>query len=279
MEKYILGQSKIGIITKKSPKVALSIKLKENSYYDNALIFGYIKDLNEEVIENANISFLRKDNSIIGSVYSSEDGLYTFYGAKFNSEVRIIVKKSGYKRYVSNLEEICLRKYKYNVCLRKSAIKTKTLISGHLVDKNNIPLEGIFIYLIKKSCSNAKCIYKTTISNFYGQFIFSNIPKGEYIILINNSDYVTYNKYIEIIETNKIFNIDIELAKKEICTLITGQITNDMGKIIPNALVILYRVEKDGKLITEEYDICDENGRYSFINIPYNNYIVKAIES
>lgn len=279
MERYILGQSKIGIITKKSPKIALSIQLKDNSYYDNALIFGYIKDFDEETIENANVSFLRKDNSAIGSVYSSEDGLYTFYGAKFDSKVRIIVKKSGYKSYVSDLEEICLRKYKYNICLKKLPEITMALISGHLVDEHNIPLEDMFIYLIKRSCSNTKCIYKTTISNIYGQFIFTNIPKGEYIIFINNSDYNTYNKYIKIIETNKIYNLDIKLSKKEIFTEITGQITDDTGNIISNALVILYRVEKDGKLIPVKYNLCDKNGRYSFVNIPFYNYIVKANES
>ncbi|MBF8983932.1 carboxypeptidase regulatory-like domain-containing protein [Lutibacter sp. B2] len=276
MDKYILGQSHIGGITKDAPEVVLSLQLEKNTYYDNSLIYGHITDLCENPIENATVSFLNKDNEKIGSVYSSEEGLYTYFGVKYNNKVKIIVKKPGYKSTISDLLKICLKKFKYNVSLKELPISTKTLISGHLVDEDNIPLEGLFVYLLKICCSDNKWLYKTTISNQYGQFIFQNIPKGKYLILINNPIFDTYNKHIEIIKTDKIFAIDITLIKKEISTKITGQITDDTGKSIPNAIVVLYRVEEDKKLIPVKYTLCDEEGRYSFTNIPYNNYIVKA---
>ncbi|WFD10887.1 carboxypeptidase-like regulatory domain-containing protein [Tepidibacter hydrothermalis] len=97
-------------------------------------------------------------------------------------------------------------------------------------------------------------------------------------MLINNPNFNTYNKHIQIIEAAKILNIDITLIKKEVSTKITGLITDNTGKVIPNALVVLFRIEEDQKLIPVKYTLCDEEGRYSFINIPYNNYIIKAKE-
>ncbi|WFD10890.1 carboxypeptidase-like regulatory domain-containing protein [Tepidibacter hydrothermalis] len=111
MDKYILGQSKIANITKDSPEVVLSLQLKKNAYYNNTLIYGYITDLDGKPIENANVIFLNKNNEEIGSIYSSKEGLYTYFGVIYNSIVKIIVKKSGYKSNISDLLKICLKKF------------------------------------------------------------------------------------------------------------------------------------------------------------------------
>lgn len=275
MDKYILGQSNTGNVTKDTPEVTLNIQLEKNTYFNNSLIYGYVTDLCGKPIENATINFINENNKNLGSVCSSKEGLYTFFKVKYNSKVKIVVKKKGYKTNFSSFLIICLKKFNYNVLLKELPISAKALISGHILDKDNIPLEGIIIYLLKNSCNNYT-IFKSTISNKYGQFVFQNIPKEKYLIIINNSNFKTYNKQIKLLETDNIFNIDIKLIKKDLYTRITGQITDDTGEVIPNAIVVLYKITESQELISIKYTLCDEEGKYIFTNIPFGNYIVKA---
>ncbi|GKX29644.1 hypothetical protein SH1V18_21240 [Vallitalea longa] len=276
MDKYILAQSDVGVITEDFPEIVLNLQLEKNTYYKNSLIYGCITDLCRRPIENANVMFFNKNDKKIGSVYTSKDGRYNYYGVKHKHEARIVIKKLGYKTNISELLEICSKRYRYNVALKKLPISKKALISGHIKDKYNNPVEGIIVYLLTVCCSNSKCIFKTTVSNEYGQFVFSGIPRDEYMVYINDANYTTYNKYIELIDSNRIYNIDVILKPKRSSTRITGQITNSKGKMISNAVVVLYKVEDNKKLIPIKYTTCDEDGRYVFTDIPYSNYIVKA---
>ncbi|MDK2820841.1 MAG: hypothetical protein PWP31_806 [Clostridia bacterium] len=163
MDKYVSGQSKIGRITEDNREVRLDLQLENNIYSDNVLIYGYITDSYEKPIQNASVSFFNQNNKEIGSIYSSEEGFYSYGGIKLNSKI-----------------------------------------------------------------------------------------------------------------TDKIFDIDIKLSKRDTETKITGQIQDNTGKLISNAIVLLYRVEENGKIIPVKHTISDKEGRYIFTNIPYNKYIVKA---
>ncbi|QXM06297.1 MSCRAMM family protein [Crassaminicella indica] len=276
MDQYILGQSKIGGITDEHPEVVLNLNLKKNAYYDNALIYGNILTFNECPIEGALISFFDENDEKIGSVYSSKEGFYAYFEVKLNTKVKIITEKSGYKTKISDFIEICSRMINFNIYLKKSPMSKYAFISGHLVDNNNNPLKDITVYLLKNTCNNEKKVYKATTTNIYGQFVFSDIPKNIYEIFINNPNFEIHNEFIEIKQTDKIFDINIKLNKKDIKTKITGQIKNDNDIPIPNALVILYKVDNDNKFIPIAHTICDEEGIYCFTNIPFDNYIVKA---
>ncbi|QEK13000.1 carboxypeptidase regulatory-like domain-containing protein [Crassaminicella thermophila] len=275
MDQYILGQSKIAGITDEHPEIVLNLNLKKNTYYDNALIYGNVLTSNECPIEDATISFFNENDEKIGSVYSSEEGFYAYFEVKLNTKVKIIAKKIGYKTKISDFMKICSRMINFNIYLKKSHMSKYTLISGHLVDNNNKPLKDITVYLLKNTCSNEKRVYKATTTNIYGQFVFSDIPRDIYEIFINNPNFEIYNKLIEIKQTDKIFDINIKLNKKDIKTKITGQIKDDNDIPIPNALVILYRVD-DNKFIPIAHTVCNEKGIYCFTNIPFDNYIVKA---
>ena len=276
MDKYVLGQSKIGSICEEHREVRLDLQLENNIYSGNVLIYGYVTDSCGKPIHNASISFFDQNNKEIGLIYSSEEGFYSYGGIKLNSIIKIIVKKLGYRDYISNFLNICTRSFELNICLNKSPVFNKTIISGHLVDENNTPLENILIYLLMNSNCGKKKVYKATNSNLYGQFVFTEIPKGKYDIFINDPNFNIYRKSIEIIETDKIFDIDIKLNKRNIETKIIGQIQDNTGKLISNATVVLYKVEKNKRLIPVRYTTSDKEGRYIFTNIPYNNYIVKA---
>ncbi|MCY6484732.1 hypothetical protein OW763_10300 [Clostridium aestuarii] len=276
MDKYELGQSQMGSVTEQQQEIRLDLELEKNIYYDSSIIYGYINDLCENPIQNARVSFIDEDNKEIGAVYSSKQGFYIYMGVKQNSKIKIVVEKIGYKKMVSESLNIYSEAYEYNVYLEQAIIPDKTLISGHIVDEKDIPLANISMYLLKKTCYGGEIIYKVTISNIYGQFVFSRIPKGNYCIIVNNPKFKAYQEYIEIIETDKIFDINIKLIKRNTKTKISGQVKDKIGNPIPNALAILYRIEEDGRFVSVKYTMCDQEGKYSFADIPYANYVVKA---
>ncbi|SHG99935.1 carboxypeptidase-like regulatory domain-containing protein [Tepidibacter thalassicus] len=275
MDKYVLGQSETAKITEENREVVLNLELKKNEYADNILIYGYIKDFNENSIENVEIIFYDKFNKKIGLTYSDRDGFYIFFGAKYNTEVKIVAKKECYKIDTIHLL-LCSRIIEFDIFLEKSNLSNLSLISGHLVDENNIPLKYITVYLLKSICNNKSKVCKVTKTNIYGQFVFSDIVSGKYKVLINDSKYNIYKRCIEVEQEHKIYDIDIKLKKKELCTKIIGQIRDEDGKIIKNAVVVLYRVKENKKLEPVKYTLCNKNGIYKFLNIPYGNYIIKA---
>ncbi|KYH35598.1 Cna protein B-type domain protein [Clostridium tepidiprofundi DSM 19306] len=278
MDKYELGQSDIGTITHEINEIRLDLQLKRNNHYNDVIICGYVYDFCKHPIENAKVVFYNKCNKEIGFVYTSCEGLYVFFGVKLNSVIRITVNKKGYYKYCSGMMCIYTKMFKYNMCLQKKCFCSKALISGHIKDENCNPIKNIPVYLLKVCdwCCN-KSIFRVTNSNEYGQFVFYDLRRGNYIVYIDNPKFEQYTKQIDITETDRIIDVDVELIKRQLKTNMCGYIKDDFGRAIKKAVVILYRVELNDKLIPIEYTISDDNGWYSFDELPCGKYVAKAI--
>lgn len=279
MDKYILGQSNMEKVSESQLEVRIDLELVKNNLCEKVLIYGHIKDYYRNAILNAKISFLNVKGEEIGLAYSYENGLYTYYGVNKCSKIRIVVNKKGYKRYVSNLMKICEEKIMINICMQKSIHSMLSIISGHIYNEVGTPLENIIVYLIDNNRANRyKKIYKTTVSNKYGQYVFYDIRRGEYDIFVSNSDFLAVSRRINIVEFDKIYDIDIRLNRRCRETKIMGYIKDENDEFVSDAIVVLYRVSEFEKLIPVEYTNTDEYGKYYFENVNYDRYIVKAIK-
>lgn len=252
------------------------MNLEENTYCENAIIYGNVINSNKIPIENAKVSFFDEHNKKLGYVYTSKEGFYIYFGCKLNTKIYIIVQKSEYRKYISNLLKLCSQKIKFNIVFKKIPKLNYSLVSGHVIDINNNPLKDINIYLLKNISNNKFKLYKATILNSYGQFIFDNIPKGNYTLFINDPKFYIHSKYIEIDKSSKIFDVNIVLNKKNMVTKISGQIKNSNGEVIKNSLVVLYKIKANKNLEPFEYTTCNEEGKYEFTNLPHGDYIVKS---
>lgn len=275
MERYVLGQSALGFISDNHREEVLDLQLEKNSYYYNALIYGNVLTLQEKPIKEAKISFYDVCNNKIGTVYSSNDGFYTFFKVNLYTKIKIITKKEGYQTDISDLLKICSRKINYDVYLRKTPLSKQVLISGYLTDSAGIPLEGVNVYLLTKLYKENK-VYKVTTTNSHGQFVFANIPLGLYRIFVNDPEFAIYNKPVKITGCDKIFNINIKLKEKTVATRIMGQITDDNNDPIPYAVVVLYKIDNTGTYIPTAHTVCDQEGAYCFSNVSFADYVVKA---
>lgn len=271
MEKYILGQSEMREINKKNPEIRIDLYLEENKYYNNALIYGHVRDNRGSPLEDVKIKFVDESGNTIGYVYSSKDGYYTYNGIKLNSKIKIEAEKNGYKIYRSCCINIKSRRIIYNIILEEEAYRS-TLITGHVFDKDKKPIAYITVTLFK----NGK-LYKCTCTNEYGQFIFSNIVKGKYKLVVNDSQYYPYEVVLNIEDLKDIYEKDIFLENRVGKTKINGTIYDESNRPIKDALVVLYKVEDEDKYTPIDFRFTDEFGKYEFEDIPYGSYVVKAV--
>ena len=277
MDKYELGQSEVGTITEEINEIRLDLQLEKNHYFNNVLIYGYVYDFCNKPLKNAKVVFCNEFNTEVGSVYTSYEGLYVYFGAKLNSIIKIVIQKSGYYKHFSEMIFIDTKMFRYNAWLQKKNFTNRVLISGHIKDYNCNPVGNIPVYLLKTCNYCGKFIFKVTNSNEFGQFVFYDIPLGSYIVYIDDPKFELYSEEIQINESDKIFDIDVRLNKRPPRTRMYGCIKDDLGRPIKNAVVILFRVEWNGKLIPIKYTITDTNGEYIFDDLPYGNYVVKAM--
>ncbi|WP_427339269.1 carboxypeptidase regulatory-like domain-containing protein [Caloranaerobacter sp. DY30410] len=271
MEKYILGQSEMKELNKENPEIRIDLYLEENKYFDNALIYGHVRDNRGSLLEDVKIKFVDESWNAIGCVYSSKDGYYTYNGVRLNSKIRIEAEKNGYKTHRSCYINIKSRRIIYNIILEEETYKF-TLITGHVFDKDKKTIAYVTVTLFK----NEK-LYRYTCTNKYGQFIFSTIVKGEYKLVINDSKYYSYETILDIEDLKDIYKIDILLENRVSKTKINGIIYEENNSPIEDALVILYKVEDEDKYISIDFRFTDEFGKYEFEDMPYGNYVVKAV--
>lgn len=110
----------------------------------------------------------------------------------------------------------------------------------------------------------------TTTEN--GEFIFSNVPSGNYNLNIRGNNILTYNNVIFIPPSTKIMPIGlIYLEFIDIHGTLNGIITNTEGLGLVDVTVVLY---KEGVPINCTKTI--ENGVYFFGNLAEGNYSIQA---
>jgi hypothetical protein len=197
MDKYILGQSRIKYLSEESNEIKLNLYLKDNKSCENTNIYGTVYDNNKTPVDNCKISFYSLDRKAIGGVYTSNDGLYSFNNVTLGDEIIMMISKDG---YTTTSDYINCNQNK----LRKNITVTPSLdeytISGHIKGRYYRCIDNALITLFKKK-SDKYTYYKCTLSNIYGQFIFDNVEKGEYKLIINESEYQN-------IEDNIVINND-----------------------------------------------------------------------
>ena len=85
--------------------------------------------------------------------------------------------------------------------------QNNNIIKGKVVDKNNMPLVGVNIYLNSTNYGG--------VSDLLGKFKIANIPDGNYILTAKYIGYKSYTKRINI-NNNNILKLKIILLKKPV---------------------------------------------------------------
>jgi len=137
-------------------------------------------------------------------------------------------------------------------------------VSGTVKDNSNsAPLTGATVQLISKEDSYS------TISNNLGEYKFSNIAPGNFVLSATLDNYSTISRDVTVLDNTTTISENLLLSK--ISGSIVGKVVNQLGEV----LKISASVEASSK--SNSYIVQTENeGVFNFTEVPPDTYSVKT---
>ena len=283
-DKYALGQSESKSIIKSAEEIRLDLNLRID--YKNkvgAIIEGTVKDVYNLPIKGALIKLMTEKYEPVVQTLTGEDGSYSLPKVPLNLKMKLYatakgkILKDGLPIFIESVELITV-----NFVLEEDPSSKFGIISGHILDAvNKIPINEAMIYLFYKQADGNDIIRSFIYANEYGQFVFREVPLGQYLIRISFPKYKVVNTLVKITKNSEIISLDVFLEKKpslHSAGVISGVIKDKNEEIIPNANVVLYKLEDEGMDIPVDFTKTNMEGMYYFYNIPKGKYNVKCTE-
>ncbi|MPQ43204.1 MSCRAMM family protein [Clostridium tarantellae] len=252
------------------------------SNYRSIIVAGEVDDLNGNPIENAFVQIMDEENNPVYHGFTNEEGKYLLNNIPMNSKYNILVKANNKKIYYGNSFEGILDEVKIiNFILEDDITKEYSIIAGSIIDDDNMEnvIKSAIITLSKLDENYNEKLIDVTYTNENGQYIFTDVMDGEYIISVTASGYL--NKIVNKKVENKINNvieykINLQLEKDMKKGSISGIITDYNDNPLGNTNVVLYSINKENSLKPIAFTKSNEKGMYLFTNIPEGNYKIMS---
>ena len=166
---------------------SIELETQQNTSKDNnsSSIFGIIRDLRGIPVRDAVAQLKAFRNgcyTVLGEVHSNHKGEYFFTSLPLGS-YSLTIYKDGFINYEStNINITGKESIGLNLCLQEDFRNHLGSIHGIIRDEStNLPLENILVALYSV-INNTELLISSTFSNNEGQYAFSLIPPGNYII-------------------------------------------------------------------------------------------------
>ena len=162
--------------------------------------------------------------------------------------------------------------------------KTVGDISGTVVDKDGNPVPGAIVDLLDK---DGNPVYDqngdpmTTTTDEDGNYIFKDVPEGDYKVKVTPPDGNTPTTSDDItIQNGNAEGEDISLDNYQVYTDVTGTVVDKNGDPVKDAIVNL--LDKNGNPVLDANGnpittTTDENGKYKFKNVEIGEYQIEVI--
>ncbi len=252
--------------------VNLTLSLNENK--ETGGIEGVVCDKDNKPIENATVKIF--DQNFVPFAHSVTDiyGKYQILNVP-SANYKINCSKDGYlyntstQVYISTIDILDV-----NFTLTKDPDFGKNVIAGRLfTEGTREPIKSARI-LVKDDKNK---IVATTYSADDGEFLITDLDDGTYTLepIVSGYENVTVNTFS--VCGGNISNIILTMIKVtvDIKGTYTGQILNNVGVPVSNAIVGLYKIV-DGMETLVKYSKTNLEGRYMFGNVSEGDYKVKA---
>lgn len=166
---------------------SIDINVLQNTSTENnsSSIFGIIKDIRGLPVMDAVVqlkALLNGSYIAIGEVQSNSKGEYLFINLPIGI-YSLTIYKDGFISYQSSNINITFKEsIGLNLCLQEDLRNHLGSIHGIIRDEStNLPLENILVALYS-IINNTELLISSTFTNKEGQYAFSLIPPGNYII-------------------------------------------------------------------------------------------------
>ncbi|MCX7884075.1 MAG: carboxypeptidase regulatory-like domain-containing protein [Caloramator sp.] len=283
-DQYELGQSIKKSLSELGQEIRLDLSLKPNPNLNAGTIFGTVKDTQGNPVVGATIKIMDKDHNPLAHTVTGSDGSYIISPFPPGPEYHIYAQADGYL-LAEQLPFALLprQQVEKNFILTRDPDALLSIIAGDVRDNQTPPhvVKGAIVNLYKVDELGHETLIAVTYTNEFGQFTFRDLQKGSYIIRISALGYIP-------VATSVIISADSTIAKV-VATLnvdpqaskgtISGVITDDNNVPIPDADVVLYKVEADGSLTPIAVTRTNDEGVYLFTKVPQGDYKIKSTKS
>lgn len=285
-DKYISTLSYIVKVPSEPTSVTMDLTLKRQPVTPvSQSISGSVKDVSGNPIESAYVQLYSNNKNPIRGATTNKDGRYVINNVEAG-EVYFI-SAIAQNKDLSNMETVELQvgvDKIVNFVLEENLISELSVISGTLTGKeiNNTVVSGAIVSLYKLEEGKQPQIVAVTFSNEQGKYVLREIGIGRYAINVTALGYAAEEQVVTIDSPKTKLVINFTMYKVPAVSeksFIQGIISDDYGKAIVGADVILYRIDNSGELVPVALTRTNDSGKYLFADVPDGNYRVISNDS
>lgn len=227
-------------------------------------------------IGGAHVKLLLGNDSTVAETIAAEDGSYVFHNLAAGT-YRISVDKNGYLPYTSGSFPLAENtRYKLAIPLVSGEKTSVTKIRGIVTDSiTHTPIANATVSLASVADGKTAEVSSTN-TNAAGQYIFYNIPLGNYTLTAKKTGY-SKNSLKTTLRESLVQNAGMRLVYNlsSAGSVVSGFVGTSENAPISGAAVALYRVQ-DGTETLVAVTFTNQTGRYIFGSVAAGTYVVKS---
>lgn len=278
---YELAQSETATISGVAEEVRLDLDLTPCPHLHGGTIQGTVTNDLSEVIEGAVIKIMDKDYNPLEHTITGPDGKYVFTTFQPGSDYHLYSSAPGYE--LASLDPFTLNQDQTltkDVTMTPDTSSDLSFIAGDITDNDGNPIMGAVVQLFSV-VDSVETLLGLVFSNEFGQYVFSELALGNYVVRISAIGYLPVKSDVSITAPSSIIKVVSQLIVDPVVSkgTISGIITDENDQPVVGADVILYRVEEDDSLTPIGLTKTITGGVYLFVNTAPGNYKVKSTKT
>ena len=267
--------------------------------FRGAKIRGRIVDVMDQVINSVHVQLYDSDGEEIFAHVTSSDseGYYESHPVGNGSYYAVATKSNYQKMLYPNIHcpDISSCDFSQGSLLTVNnltdvddinfQLNRTVLISGTVVDDENIPVRGIRVYAKDYNLN----LVKSGLTDVSGRYVLGGLEFGSYHLYVKAEQGYDPESYDNIpcsntnctgddytpvvVVTNNIENINFQLSREvDDLSIISGRVVNDDNVPLSNMRILIRKDDNEyGQTIT------DDVGNYSFPHLPSGSYQLYAV--
>lgn len=257
-------------------EASINLRLVRAQSFPCTKIYGQVIS-NCLQISNATVTVLDMDFRPICHTQTDHKGAFSFINFFAPGNYEIVASAEDY--LISRSRFISLKPFLpvyLTIKLIRDKNAEKAAIYGIARSGENISLAKTLVRIL--SYENTDFKTNITITNADGEYLFTGLKPGKYIISAVCEDYILPEDITVKVLSREKFCVDLYLYRNAIVNkgTVTGVVLQD-GYPLPCAMTALYRKESSGyRLIRIQQ--ANENGVYHFTNLQAGEYAVRGEE-
>ena len=207
-KKYLINESENKEIVNEKVKIDLSLNTDKDR---TGQVKGTVKDINGIILKGVNARIISKDGDFSLVSISDEKGEFYFNNIPENKLYKILLTMQGKDTYESNwFKAVEFFEYKeLNFVLLDK--ETYSIILGTLNTKINTAINNVEIMAFNEDSNKNLSLISVVRSNSVGEFMFSNLKQGTYVIKIKNEELGNISKRVIINGNSQIIQLQMEI--------------------------------------------------------------------